>query len=65
MNCLACHGPGAGGLIGPKLAMNPILRDHERFWQTVLEGRGAMPPWREALNLQEIADIHAWLKTLP
>lgn len=64
-NCLACHGPGAGGLIGPRLARNPILLEHERFWDTVLDGRGAMPPWREALTPQEIADIHAWLKTLP
>jgi len=63
-NCLACHGPRAGGLIGPRLAMNPILLEHERFWDTVLHGRGAMPPWREALTPQEIADIHAWLNTL-
>ena len=63
-NCLACHGPGARGLVGPRLAMNPILLEHEQFWDTVLDGRGAIPPWREALNPQEIADIHAWLKTL-
>lgn len=65
VNCLACHGPAAAGLIGPRLAMNPILLEHERFWDTVLGGRGAMPPWRGALTPQEIADIHAWLKTLP
>src|SRR5215831_12417661 len=63
-HCLACHGAGAVGMVGPKLAANPILRDHERFWDTVLEGRGAMPPWREALSPQEIADILAWLGTL-
>ncbi len=63
-NCLACHGPSAGGLIGPRLAMNPILLEPERFWDTMLHGRGAMPPWSEALTPQEIADIHAWLKTL-
>jgi cytochrome c oxidase cbb3-type subunit 3 len=50
--------------MGPKLAANPILLENERFWETVLDGRGAMPPWREALSPQEIADILAWLKTL-
>jgi len=63
-NCLACHGAGAVGMVGPRLAAKPILREPERFWEIVLEGRGAMPPWREALNPQEIADILAWLKTL-
>ena len=63
-HCLACHGVDAAGGIGPKLAANPILLEQGRFWETVLEGRGAMPPWREALSPQEIADILAWLKTL-
>lgn len=63
-HCLACHGAGAVGMVGPKLAATPILLEQERFWETLLEGRGAMPPWREALSPQEIADILAWLKTL-
>ncbi len=63
-HCVSCHGADAAGGMGPKLAANPILLENERFWETVLEGRGAMPPWREALSPQEIADILAWLKTL-
>ncbi|MEP6887247.1 MAG: c-type cytochrome [Nitrospirales bacterium] len=63
-NCVACHGMRAMGRIGPRLAANPILFERERFWETVLEGRGAMPPWRDALTVQEIADIQEWLKTL-
>jgi cytochrome c oxidase cbb3-type subunit 3 len=63
-NCLPCHGPGASGGVGPKLAQSPILKDDRRFRLTVREGRGAMPAWAGTLGDQEIADIHAWLKSL-
>jgi cytochrome c oxidase cbb3-type subunit 3 len=63
-NCLPCHGPAATGGMGPKLAMMPVLEDEPRFWQTVLEGRGAMPAWGGTLADQEVADIYAWLRSL-
>jgi cytochrome c oxidase cbb3-type subunit 3 len=63
-NCQACHGGGAAGGVGPKLAGNPILGDERRFWDTVLHGRGAMPAWESALGMQEIADVRAWLQTI-
>ncbi|GKS60143.1 hypothetical protein YTPLAS18_36700 [Nitrospira sp.] len=63
-NCQACHGLKAIGGVGPKLAQNPILNEDDRFWDTVLHGRGAMPPWGAVLKPQEIADIHAWLQSL-
>jgi mono/diheme cytochrome c family protein len=50
--------------MGPTLAKNPILIDERRFWDTVRQGRGAMPAWGSMLTAQEIADIQAWLKTL-
>lgn len=62
-NCQACHGSGAMGGMGPKLAKNPILKHEDLFWETVLHGRGPMPPWGSALSHQDIADIHAWLLT--
>ncbi len=62
-NCQACHGAGAIGGMGPKLAKNPILKHEEKFWDTVLHGRGPMPAWGSALSRQDIADIHAWLLT--
>lgn len=62
-NCQACHGAGAMGGMGPKLARNPILKHEDLFWDTVLHGRGPMPAWGSALSLQDIADIHAWLTT--
>lgn len=60
-NCQACHGAGAAGGMGPKLAKNPILKHEDLFWETVLHGRGPMPAWGAALSHQEIADVHAWL----
>ena len=63
-NCQACHGAGAGGGFGPKLAGNPILHRETMFWETVLYGRGPMPAWEHTLSRQDIADIQAWLKTL-
>lgn len=64
-NCLPCHGEAGGGGVGPKLARNPILTQADRFRTTVSQGRGAMPPWGAVLRAQEIADIRAWLTTLP
>lgn len=62
-NCQACHGAGAVGGMGPKLAKNPILQHEDQFWDTVLHGRGPMPAWGSVLSQQDIADIHAWLLT--
>lgn len=62
-SCQACHGTGATGGIGPKLAKNPILRQEDLFWETVLHGRGPMPAWESMLSHQDLADIHAWLLT--
>ena len=63
-NCLPCHGEAAAGGMGPKLAGNAILNNDESFRQTVMQGRGAMPAWGPILKPQEIADVHAWLKSL-
>ena len=63
-NCQACHGKEAGGGIGPKLARSGILKNEGAFWETVLYGRGSMLAWAGILSDQDIADIHAWLKTL-
>jgi mono/diheme cytochrome c family protein len=63
-NCQACHGKGAGGGVGPKLTRKGVLTNEGAFWETVLYGRGSMPAWAGVLSDQDIADIHAWLKTL-
>ena len=63
--CWQCHGfVGQGAVTGPKLAPNPMplpaLSAFVRFTN------GAMPPYQKAiLSDEDLADIHAWLLTLP
>lgn len=63
-SCIVCHGPQAAGGIGPRLAGNPVLSNEQAFWKVVYEGRHVMPPLKDAITEQQMADIHAWLKTL-
>ena len=63
--CWQCHGLAAqGGIAGPKLAPDPMpLVALTAF---VRHTRGAMPPYQEAiLSSEDLADIHAWLQSLP
>lgn len=64
-SCVVCHGPRATGGIGPRLAGNSVLSNEQVFWKTVYEGRHVMPPLKDAVTKQQMADIQAWLKTLP
>lgn len=63
-SCLVCHGPGATGGIGPRLAGNSILADQQAFQKVLAEGRHMMPPLKDLLTGQQLTAIHAWLKTL-
>ena len=63
-SCVVCHGPKAAGDIGPRLAENPILINEAAFVGMVFEGRHIMPPLKDALMEQQIADIRTWLMTL-
>lgn len=64
-SCIVCHGPRASGGIGPRLAGNPILSNDQAFGKIVYEGRHVMPPLKGVVTEQQMADIRAWLKTLP
>jgi mono/diheme cytochrome c family protein len=63
--CWACHGFQAqGGVTGPKLAPEPMAV--EAFTAFVRGSNGAMPPYQEAiLSNDDLADIHAYLQTIP
>jgi mono/diheme cytochrome c family protein len=63
--CWQCHGTvGQGGVAGPKLAPDPIAV--ERFMQFVRTTGRAMPPYMEAvLSNGDLADIHAYLASIP
>jgi len=63
--CWACHGfQGQGGVTGPKLAPEPMAA--EAFTAFVRSTNRAMPPYMEAiLSNDELADIYAYLQTIP
>jgi mono/diheme cytochrome c family protein len=63
--CWQCHGfQGQGGIAGPKLAPDTI--PSEAFVAFVRTTNRAMPPYSEAvLPNEDLADIHAFLQTVP
>jgi len=63
--CWQCHGFAAqGGVTGPKLAPDPMPL--EALSAFVRNTRGAMPPYQRAiLSDADLADIHAYLQSLP
>jgi mono/diheme cytochrome c family protein len=63
--CWQCHGyQGQGGITGAKLAPNPIPFDTlSNFVRTT---NRAMPPYREEiLSNDDLADIYAYLQSIP
>jgi mono/diheme cytochrome c family protein len=63
--CWQCHGfVGQGGTPGPKIAPDPMPA--EAFVAFLRNSNRAMPPYREAiLSNADIADIHAYLASIP
>ena len=63
--CWQCHGfQGQGANTGPKLAPDPI--PIEAFTAFVRTTDRTMPPYTEAvLSNEDLADIHAYLQTIP
>jgi mono/diheme cytochrome c family protein len=63
--CWQCHGfQGQGANTGPKLAPDPM--PIEAFSAFVRTTDRAMPPYTEAvLSNEELADIHAYLQSIP
>jgi mono/diheme cytochrome c family protein len=64
VGCYQCHGfAGQGGAAGPKLV--PAL-EFEPFALQLRMPRQLMPPYSpQALSDQQVADIHAFVKSLP
>ena len=63
--CWQCHGTvGQGGVTGPKIAPDPIPL--EAMSAFIRNSNRSMPPYREAvLPNDDLADIHAYLSSLP
>ena len=62
--CYECHGRAAQGGVGPRLGPDPLpLSFIEKY---VRHPSGAMPPYtQKTVSDQDLADIYAYLKSLP
>jgi mono/diheme cytochrome c family protein len=62
--CASCHGDGlrntSGGVTFDLRRLRP--EDHARFLNAVLNGKSQMPPWRGALQLEQIEAIWAYIR---
>jgi mono/diheme cytochrome c family protein len=61
--CFSCHGFSGEGGPGARLAQNPI--PFQAFVQYVRRPRRSMPPYGTQVSDQELADIFAFLKSMP
>lgn len=62
--CFECHGHEASGGAGPHLAPNPV--PFSTFARYVRHPSGTMPPYTaKVASDQDLADIYAFLKSVP
>src|SRR5699024_5133872 len=61
--CAGCHGREGNGGVGPALAGDPALRNHQYVITQILYGGGGMPAFGEELSDQQIADVATFIRT--
>jgi mono/diheme cytochrome c family protein len=62
--CSTCHGfelKNTGGVTFDLRRLRPA--EHERFVNSVLNGKSQMPPWRGVLDVEQIESIWAFIRT--
>jgi mono/diheme cytochrome c family protein len=63
-NCATCHGEQlrntSGGVTFDLRKLKPD--EHERFVNSVLNGKNQMPPWRGVLESDQIEDVWAYIR---
>jgi mono/diheme cytochrome c family protein len=63
-NCSRCHGEGlrntSGGVTFDLRRLRP--NEHERFVNSVLNGKSQMPPWRGVLGPEQIEQVWAYIR---
>jgi mono/diheme cytochrome c family protein len=62
--CSHCHGPQ---MVNPGNASFDLRKfphdDQARFFNSVRNGKKAMPPWKDVLHPDEIEDVWAYVRT--
>ncbi len=61
--CFSCHGFSGEGGAGPRLVQNPI--PFQAFAKYIRRPKLTMPPFGTHVPDQELADIYAFLKSIP
>jgi mono/diheme cytochrome c family protein len=63
-NCSRCHGEGlrntSGGVTFDLRRLRP--NEHDRFVNSVLNGKSQMPPWRGVLGPEQIEQVWAYIR---
>jgi mono/diheme cytochrome c family protein len=64
--CSRCHGEGlrntGGGVTFDLRRLHP--NEHERFVNSVLNGKKQMPPWRGVLGPEQIEQVWAYIRAI-
>lgn len=70
-NCVVCHGANGGGSDVGKSLHAPDLRSHKVQMRSnadlahfIGEGSGAMPPFKDSLDRQQILDVVRYIHSL-
>jgi len=61
--CISCHGFSGWGGAGARLAQNQIT--FQAFVNYVRKPKGTMPPFGSQVTATELADIYAYVKSIP
>jgi len=60
-NCISCHGDQLQGSVGPNLQNIGATLSAEQIYNTISKGKGIMPPFKDQLKEEEIANVALWL----
>ncbi|WP_018130606.1 c-type cytochrome [Effusibacillus pohliae] len=61
VNCAGCHGNQLQGVAGPSLSKIGAKLSKEQIESRILNGGGGMPPFKQRLDQQELAELVDWL----
>jgi mono/diheme cytochrome c family protein len=67
MFCAGCHGPDGFATYehAPSFSMGEHLqKDDRELLQSVLNGTGNMPPWRDMLSVQDLRNAIAYIRMM-
>jgi mono/diheme cytochrome c family protein len=61
-HCYVCPGQFGSGILGPKFAGDPLLKEKPYMISQILIGRGEMPAYAHRLSDEEIAAVAEYIR---